>query len=188
MHSHTETHTHTDTPTYADTPTHADTPAQAETHTPLASLQETLEMLKSLHMVKATRLVMNAIDNFIKKSNELKTPLNEIKDDLNAMNILLSKSELWWSLNRADELTSSLPDHAKEVHVHAFMSWKDAEKMLLQDGLRAGTFLIRQSESQPDKYSLSVRDAASAVHHYHICSSKSKHIRADASVVSSTCT
>ena len=139
----------------------------------IASLQETLEELKSLHMVKATCLIKDAIDNFIKKSNELKTPLNEIKDDLYTMNELLSESELRWSLNHADELTIySLPDNAIELHAHAFISRKDAEKTLLQDGLRAGTFLIRQSESRPDNYSLSVRDAGSLVCHYRIFSSK----------------
>ncbi len=43
----------------------------------------------------------------------------------------------------------------------------DAEKKLLQAGNQTGTYLIRESESQPGNYSLSVRDADS-VKHYRI--------------------
>ena len=43
----------------------------------------------------------------------------------------------------------------------------DAEKKLLQVGNQSGTFLIRESESQPGNYSLSVRDGDS-VKHYRI--------------------
>ena len=43
----------------------------------------------------------------------------------------------------------------------------DAEKKLLQAGNQSGTFLIRESESQPGNFSLSVRDADS-VKHYRI--------------------
>ncbi len=43
----------------------------------------------------------------------------------------------------------------------------DAEKKLLQIGNQSGTFLIRESESQPGNYSLSVRDGDS-VKHYRI--------------------
>lgn len=41
----------------------------------------------------------------------------------------------------------------------------DAEKLLLQDGNSTGTFLIRESDSQPDNSSLSVQDG-NCVHHY----------------------
>ena len=43
----------------------------------------------------------------------------------------------------------------------------DAEKKLLQIGNQSGTYLIRESESMPGQYSLSVRDADS-VKHYRI--------------------
>ncbi len=43
----------------------------------------------------------------------------------------------------------------------------DAEKKLLQGGNQTGTFLIRESESQPGNYSLSVRDG-DTVKHYRI--------------------
>lgn len=43
----------------------------------------------------------------------------------------------------------------------------DAEKKLLQIGNQSGTFLVRESESQPGNYSLSVRDGDS-VKHYRI--------------------
>ena len=43
----------------------------------------------------------------------------------------------------------------------------DAEKKLLGVGNQAGTFLIRESESQPGNYSLSVRDG-DTVKHYRI--------------------
>ena len=43
----------------------------------------------------------------------------------------------------------------------------DAEKKLLQIGNQTGTFLIRESESQPGNYSLSVREGDS-VKHYRI--------------------
>ncbi len=43
----------------------------------------------------------------------------------------------------------------------------DAEKKLLQIGNHSGTFLIRESESQPGNYSLSVRDSET-VKHYRI--------------------
>ena len=41
----------------------------------------------------------------------------------------------------------------------------DAEELLLQDGNSTGTFLIRESDSQPDNSSLSVQDG-NRVHHY----------------------
>ena len=44
---------------------------------------------------------------------------------------------------------------------------QDAEKKLLQAGNQTGTYLIRESESQPGQYSLSVRDGES-VKHYRI--------------------
>ncbi len=43
----------------------------------------------------------------------------------------------------------------------------DAEKKLLQSSNQTGTFLIRESESQPGNYSLSVRDG-DTVKHYRI--------------------
>ena len=43
----------------------------------------------------------------------------------------------------------------------------DAEKKLLQVGIQSGTYLIRESESRPGQYSLSVRDGLE-VKHYRI--------------------
>lgn len=76
--------------------------------------------MKKLHMVddesNKAHLVKNAIENYIKKSNELKTPLDEIKQGLNSMNTLLSDSELSWSMSRVDELVTPLLPDVMELH------------------------------------------------------------------------
>ena len=41
----------------------------------------------------------------------------------------------------------------------------DAEKNILQEGNKSGTFLIRESEGRPGHYSLSVRNGNSVIHY-----------------------
>ena len=63
--------------------------------------------------------------------------------------------------------------HHTHTHTHTHrwffgrIKRADAEKKLLQSGNQSGTYLIRESESMPGQYSLSVRDGDS-VKHYRI--------------------
>ena len=61
--------------------------------------------------------------------------------------------------------------HVHTTHTHRWFFGRikraDAEKKLLQVGNQSGTYLIRESESMPGQYSLSVRDGDS-VKHYRI--------------------
>nr|AAT67598.1 Src tyrosine kinase 3 [Suberites domuncula] len=82
----------------------------------------------------------------------------------------------WWfarSLKTGKEgyIPSNYVAPVKSVQAQEWFFGKikraDAEKKLLQTGNQTGTYLIRESESQPGNYSLSVRDGDS-VKHYRI--------------------
>ena len=90
-----------------------------------ANLQETLEKLKSLGMddddastEHTTPLIKSAIDTFLKRSLEMKVSMEEVKQDLSVLNtvhLLLTESELSWSMSRAEELAAAMSPPCAEV-------------------------------------------------------------------------
>ena len=88
------------------------------------------------------------------------------------LQIIDSSSRHWWfarSLKSGREgyIPSRYVAPLRHIQWYCKLNRLDAEKKLLQTGNPTGTFLIRDSESYPGDYSLSVRDG-DTVRHYHI--------------------
>ena len=77
-------------------------------------------------------LIKNAIEAFIRRSIELKVPLDDIKRDLASMSILMNESEQSWSINRADDLAMASTVRLDDV-CESLPATKDKKLLFTKD-------------------------------------------------------
>ena len=88
----------------------------------IANLKEDLDKLKSLSIndddEHTLPLIKRAVDTFLKRSFETRIPINEVKRDLSLLStthLLLTESELTWSISHAEELATSMSPSCAEA-------------------------------------------------------------------------